>query len=122
MATNKLRAVNDTKSAVTLEQLLGNERPLSINVGQGSFTITYNPAAVTTRLVNVDSKDRDEIARALCSVVRSWPLADYNGEIPVGPEHVAEVATRVPTAVCVAVLRQVQEDQSVDPTTTTTPS
>lgn len=104
-----------TKTGVSLADLLGKSRKLDVPFPGGlSLSITYDPSAVTSRLVEFDPEnpDRDAMAKAVCKAVRSWDLADCP---QVGPGHEEDVARTVPVEVLGTVLRTINEDNVLNP-------
>lgn len=110
-----LKPTNTTRTGVDVGDLIGGTRQLEIECGRGSFNVVYDPMLVTTRLIDRDSEDPDEMAAALCRVISSWDLARDGLPIPVGPGHEAEVAKRVPTGIMSAAFGALYTDQSINP-------
>lgn len=105
-----------------ISQLTPAPKPLEVTFENGEvLPITYDRSRLTVPLAKSIQKDaatNDPIVllKVTCTVIKTWELADERGNIPVGPEHEAEVGDRVNIDVLGTILAAIQADISVDPT------
>lgn len=93
---------------ITIDQLVVNEKPVKLSVGNETLTVIYRPGEQTIDNINkfVASEDIDGLTTYLSNLLVSWDL--YDGKKKVGTDK--ESLARLPLLFIKRVNKAIAED------------